>query len=198
MKMTRGVGLLDVGGQLAQGLAHQAGVQADHLVAHFAFDFGARGERGDRVDDDDVDRAGADQHVGDFKGLFAGIRLRDQQLADIDAELLGVLRIECVFGVDEGGDAAELLHFGDDLQTEGSLAGRLRTVDFDDAAARQATDAQCDVQAERAGGHDLNAFVDLGIAHLHDGAFAELLFDLLQRCGERLCLVVVHDVTSKI
>jgi hypothetical protein len=172
-------------------------MQADHLVAHLAFDFGARGEGGDRVDDDDVDRAGTHQHVGDFQRLFAGIGLRDQQLADIDAEFLRILRIERVFGIDEGGVPPSFLHFGDDLQTERGLAGGFRAVDFDDAAARQAADAKRDIQPERAGGNDLNALVDLGIAHLHDGAFAELLFDLLQRCGERFCLVVVHAGTSK-
>ena len=168
-------------------------MQADHLVTHFAFDFGARGKGGDRVDDDDVDRAGTDQHIGDFKRLLAGIRLRNQQVADIDAELLGILRIERVFGVDEGGGATQFLHFSDDLQAERGLAGGFRAVDFDNPATRQATDAERDVQAERTGRYNLDAFVDLGIAHLHDGAFAELLFDLLQRCGERLCLVVVHE-----
>jgi hypothetical protein len=61
-----------------------------------------------------------------------------------------------VLGVDEGAGAAELLHFGDDLQRQRGLARRFRAVDFDDAAARQAADAQRDVQAERAGGHDLD------------------------------------------
>jgi hypothetical protein len=61
------VGALDVGGQLAQGLAHQAGLQAGQLVAHLTLDFGLRHQRGDRVDDDHVDAAGAHQHVGDFQ-----------------------------------------------------------------------------------------------------------------------------------
>ena len=42
------------------------------------------------------------------------------------------------------------------------------------------------------------AFVDFGVAHLHDGALAELLFDLLQRRCERFRLVVVHCDTSEI
>ena len=173
-------------------------MQADHLVAHLAFDFGARGEGGDRVHNDDVDRTGTHQHVGNFQRLFAGIRLRNQQIADIDAELLGVLRIKCVFGVDEGGDTAELLHFGNDLQTERGLARGFRTVDFDNTATRQTTNAERDVQTERSGGHHLDAVVDLGVAHLHDGAFAELLFNLLQRCSQRLCLVVVHGLPRNV
>ena len=64
----------------------------DVRVAHLAFDLGLGRERGDRVDDDDVDRARAHQHVGDLERLLAGVGLRDQQLVDVDAELLRVLR----------------------------------------------------------------------------------------------------------
>ena len=39
-------------------------------VTHIAFDFGARHERGHRVDDDDVDGAGADQ-MSHFQRLLA-------------------------------------------------------------------------------------------------------------------------------
>jgi hypothetical protein len=56
------------------------------------------------------------------------IGLRDQQLIDIDAELAGIDRIERVFGVDEGADAALLLGFGDRMQRQRGLAGRLRPV----------------------------------------------------------------------
>jgi hypothetical protein len=39
-------------------------------------------------------------------------------------------------------------HFGDDLQRERGLAGGLGPVDLDDAAARQAADAERDVEVE--------------------------------------------------
>ena len=54
--------------------------------------------------------ARAHQHVGDLERLLAGVGLRDQQLADVDAELAGVDGVERVLGVDEGGGAAGLLH----------------------------------------------------------------------------------------
>ena len=107
---------LDVGGELAQRLAHEPRLQARQLVAHLAFDFGLGHERRDRVDDDDVDAARAHQHVGDFEPLLARIGLRDQQVADVDAELAGVDRVERVLGVDVGRGAARLLHLRDDLQ----------------------------------------------------------------------------------
>ena len=41
----------------------------------------------------------------------------------IDAELLRVLRIERMLGIDERRHAAKLLRFGNDLQRQGGLAG---------------------------------------------------------------------------
>ncbi len=106
--------------------------------------------------------ARAHQHVGDFERLLAGVRLRDQQIVDIDAQLAGIDRIERVLGVDVRGGAARLLHLGDDLQRQGRLAGRLRTVDLDDPAARQPADPQRDIEPERPGGDDLQVVLDLG------------------------------------
>src|ERR1700754_3115244 len=50
----------------------------------------------------------------DLERLLAGVRLRDEQVRQVDAELLRIRRIERVFRVDERGHAAELLHLGDD------------------------------------------------------------------------------------
>ena len=93
-------------GELAQRLAHQPGLQADVAVAHLALDLGPGHEGGDRVDDDDVERAGADQHVGDLERLLAGVGLGDEQRVGVDAEGLRVVGVERVLGVDERGDAA--------------------------------------------------------------------------------------------
>ncbi len=92
MKMAVVLVWLSAAGDLAQGLAHEAGLQADVAVAHLAFDFRAGHQGGHGVDDDDVEGAGADQHVHDFQGLLAGVRLGDQERVGVDAELGGVLR----------------------------------------------------------------------------------------------------------
>src|SRR3546814_3854226 len=42
--------------QLAQALRHQTRLEPAMAVAHLAFDIGARHQRGDRVDDEHVDR----------------------------------------------------------------------------------------------------------------------------------------------
>jgi hypothetical protein len=71
-------------------------------ITHLAFDFGTGHERGDRVHDDHIDTARADQHLDDFERLLAVVGLRHQQVVDVHAELLRVLRVERVLRVDEG------------------------------------------------------------------------------------------------
>src|SRR5665647_3402245 len=95
--------------------------------------------------------AGADQHVHDLQGLLAGIRLGDQQRIGVNAEVLGVLGVQRMLGVDERGDPAGLLRIRHRVQRESRLAARLGTVDLHDAAARQPADPQRDVQGDRAG-----------------------------------------------
>ncbi len=76
------VGPVDRPGELAQRLAHQPRLQAGKLVAHLALDLGLGRQRGDRVDDEDIDGARTDQRVGDLERLFAGVGLRDQQIVE--------------------------------------------------------------------------------------------------------------------
>ena len=185
-----GVGARDRGGQLAQRLAHQAGLQAGQRIAHLALDFGARRQRGNRIDHQNVDGAGAHQRVADFQRLLAGVGLRDQQVLEIDAELAGIDRIERMLGVDEGADAALLLGFGHGVQRQRRLARAFRPVDLDDAAVRQAADAERDVEAERAGRNGLDLDDLLVRAEPHDRALAESAFDLRQRRFQ--CLGFVH------
>ena len=76
------------------------------LSPHLALDFGAGRQGGDGVDDHDVHGPRTDQGVHDLQRLLAGVRLRHQKIVQIDAQLLGVNRIQRVFGIDEGGDPA--------------------------------------------------------------------------------------------
>src|SRR4051794_10425997 len=140
-----GAGVVQRTGDLAQRLAHQAGLQTDVAVTHLALNLGARHERGDRVDDDDVERARADQHVGDLQRLLTGVGLADQQRIGVDADRTGVLRVQRVLGVDEGRDAASGLRVGHRVQGDRRLAGGLGAVHLDDAATREAADTEGDV-----------------------------------------------------
>ena len=76
-------------------------MQTDKGIAHFAFDFGARCQRGNRVDNHDVDRARAYERLRNVQTLLTGVRLGDQQAVNVNAECLGVNRVERVLGVDK-------------------------------------------------------------------------------------------------
>ena len=176
-----GVGAVDRGGELAQRLAHQPRLQAGQAVAHLAFELGARHQRRDRIDHQHVDRARAHQRVGDLERLLAGVGLRDQEVVDLDAELARIDRVERVLGVDEGADAALLLRFRHAMQRQRGLAGGFRPVNLDHAAARQAADAERDVEAERAGGDRVHVHRLVVLAEPHDRALAEIALDLGER-----------------
>src|SRR5690606_26898995 len=130
----------------------------------------------------------------DLERLLAGVRLRDQEIIDVHADLLGVDRIERMLRVDERSRAALLLDLGDDLQRERGLARRLWPVDLDDAPARQPADAERKVEPERAGRHDLDVARRDGIPEPHHRTLAELLFDLAKRCRKGLLAVLVHSI----
>ena len=189
MKIAVGAGVVEGTGQLAQRLAHESRLQADVAVAHLALDLGARHEGRHGVDDDDVDGAGADQHVGDLERLLAGVGLRHEQGVGVDAELLRVVRVERVLGVDERRDAAGLLRVGDRVEGDGRLARGLRAVDLDDAPARQTADAERDVEGDRPGGDHLDGRTDV-VAEAHHRALAVALLDLAHHRGEGLVLVL--------
>ncbi len=185
---------LDVRRQLAQRLRHQPCLQAHLRLAHLAFDFSTGHQCGHRIDDHHIDRTRTHQHVGDFQRLLAVVRLRNDQLVDFHAQLAGVLRVECVFRINERRRSAEFLHLRDHRQRQRGFARRFRTVDFNHTAARQAADAEADVEAQRTGRHRLDVLGDIRLAHAHDRALAELFFDLRQRCCKRFGFVFVHGV----
>ena len=135
------------------------------------------------------------ERVGDLERLLAGIRLRDDQFVDIDAQFPGIDRVERMLGVDEGGGAARLLRLGDDVEREGRLARAFRAVDLDDPAAGQAADTERDVEAERAGRHHLHLHL-LARSQLHRAALAEGAVDLRQGGVEGFLLV--HIVRSPV
>ena len=116
-------------------------------VAHLAVQLSLGDERGDGIDDQHVNGAGADEGFGNLQSLFAAIRLRNQQVIDIDAQLFGVGGVEGVLRVDKGRQAAGLLRLGNDLQRDGGLARGLRAENLNDAAAGNAAHAQSGVES---------------------------------------------------
>ena len=136
-----------------------------------------------------------DSHVGLQARLMSQalrkltrVGLRDEEVVDVNAELGSVVGVERVLGIDEGGDTARALHVRDGVEGEGRLAGGLRSVDLDDAPARQAADAERDVEGDGARG-DHGDRCALVRAEAHDGAFAELTVDLGESGFEGLLAV---------
>ena len=128
---------------------------------------------------------GADQHVDDLERLLAVVRLGNEQLVDVDADLTGVERVHRVLGVDERAYATELLRLGEDVVDERRLTRGLRAEDLDDPPARYAADPERDVERQRAGGDRVDGDPRTGVAHAHHGALAELPLDLGERALER-------------
>jgi hypothetical protein len=154
-------------------------------VAHLTLDLGPRHQCGDRVDHDDVQRTGPDQHVRDLQRLLTGVWLRDQQRVGVDAQLLRVVRVQRVLGVDERRDAAGPLGIRHRVQRDRGLTRGLRAVDLDDAAAWQPADPERHIQRDRPGGDHVDRSPAL-LAEPHDRALAALPLDL-RECGlERL------------
>ena len=162
-------------------------------IAHLAFDFGARHQCRHRVDDQHVDRPRADQHIRDLQRLFTGVRLGEDQVFDIDAQLLGIDRVERVLGIDEGAGPALLLRLGDDRERQSGLARGFRAVDLDHPAPRQAADAQRNIQPQRARGNTGDGDV-LPVSHPHHRALAELALNLAQGRLQCLFLVWIHEL----
>src|SRR5262245_36628052 len=136
--------------EFPERLRHQPRLKTHGRIAHVSVDFRLRHERGHRVHDDDVDTIRSDEHFDDLERLLTVVRLRDQQVFEIHAELLRINRVERMFGVHECRHAAALLGFRDDLERQRRLARGLRAEDFDDATARHAADAERVVDADGA------------------------------------------------
>ena len=98
--------------------------------------------------------------------------------------------------VDKGGDAAQLLRFGDGVQGDRGFTRRFGTVNFDHSPARKSADPQRQVERQAAGRDHLDIGIARVLPQLHDGAFAVLLFDLHQDALERLCFSFFHFVSS--
>ncbi len=147
-------------------------------VAHFAVQFRLRDQRGHRIHHQHVNSARAYQSFRDLQRLLAVIGLGDQQVVHVNAQLGGVDGIEGVLGVHEGCHATLLLRLGNDLQGDGGLAGGFRPEDFHHTPAREATDAECGIKGNRSRRNHGDGNNRSLASQLHDGALAELLFDL--------------------
>ena len=96
-----------------------------------------------------------------------------------------------MFSIDKGAYAAALLGFCNHLQGQRRLAGRFRSINLNHPAPWQATNAQRNIKAQRAGGNRFHLKGLIG-PQLHDRTLAEGPFNLAE-CGfQRLRPVSPH------
>ena len=130
------------------------------------------------------------ERIHNLKCLLARIRLRDEELLDVDAKLACVLWVEGMLCVDECRNAAGLLRLGNHVQRDRRLARRLGTKHLDDASARNAANTKCDIERQDPRGDHLDVHVRLGFTEAHDRALAMRLLDVPQSILE--CLLARH------
>ena len=130
------------------------------------------------------------ERIHNLKCLLARIRLRDEELLDVDAKLACVLWVEGMLCVDECRNAAGLLRLGNHVQRDRRLARRLGTKHLDDASARNAANTKCDIERQDPRGDHLDVHVRLGFTKAHDRALAMRLLDVPQSILE--CLLTRH------
>ena len=87
-----------------------------------------------------------------------------------------------MFGIHESRCTTGFLAFCNRMQRECGFSAGFRAIDLDHPAPGQTADTQRSVQGKRTGGNDRHIAARHTIAHTHDGALAELPFNLCECC----------------
>ena len=150
---TCGLGARDGGSELTHGLRHQSCLQSHIAITHFAlyFAFGRKGCH--RIDHHDVHSSATYQLLGYLEGLFAVVRLRNQQFIGIYTQRLGIEAVKGMFGIYKRCNTAGFLGLGYGMERQGCLTGRLGTIYLDDTSLGIAADTQSMIQRNRPGGY---------------------------------------------
>ncbi len=90
-------------------------------IAHLAVELSLRHQGRDRIHYQHVHRTRLHQGFRDLQSLLTIVRLRDQQVIYVYAQLLGVARIKRMLSVHKSRQAAHPLRLCDDLQRNGRL-----------------------------------------------------------------------------
>ena len=80
---------------------------------------------GNRINDNQRHGSRTHEGIGYFKGLFTGIRLRNEQLVKIHAELACVCRVKGMLGIDKCANAALFSALPRSREASGSSFRRL-------------------------------------------------------------------------
>ena len=146
-------------------------------VTHLALNFCTRHEGGHRVNHQDVNGTASYQHIRNFKRLFTGVGLSNEQIVTIDPESFGICGIKRMFRIDKSGNAVFLLGFGYRMQRKRGFTGSFGAVYFNTSSPGQPADSQRLIEGKRTGRN--NRHIDYRTApQFHNGTFTKLTFDL--------------------
>lgn len=154
-------------------------------VAHIAINFVLRNKCGNRVNDHNIHRARAHKCFGNFKSLFAVIRLRNEKRINVDAECLGVHRVKACSASINAASPPSFCTSAMTCRATVVLPEDSGPVDFNDSSARHTADAERHIERQRSGrnGADIHGGI---FAELHDRAFAIRFFNLAQALFQAL------------
>ena len=124
--------------------------------------------------------------------MFAIVRLRNEQVFGVDAEVFRVELVEGVFCIDDRADATLFLTFCNGVNGEGGLSRRFGTVDFHDASFGVAAYAEREVEVQAAAGYGIDLLHDF-VTELHHGALAVGLVQSVHRQLEGFHFVCVYS-----
>ena len=130
--------------------------------------------------------------MSDLKRLLTVVRLRHEEVVDVDAELAGISGIERMLRIDERRLPAQLLRFGDDVQRHRGLAARFGAKDFNDAAAGETANPQRGVNRQAPAGNYTNGHQNVPATQAHDGTLTVGLFDEQYCIRQRFLFFICH------
>ncbi len=136
-------------------------------VAHFAFDFSAGSQSCYRVYNDAIYSTASNQSFYDFKRLLSGVRLGNEQVFNVNAEIAGIHRVQSVLSINKCGNSPGLLRFCDNMQGYRRLARTFRTVDLHDPPPGYAPYSKGNIQRQGTGWYDVHRHLLRSISISH-------------------------------
>ena len=116
---------------------------------------------------------------------------KNEEVIHIHTQVLGVVAVEGVLCIDEGGNTTGLLCLGNGVDSQRGLTRRLGAEDLDDTSLRVTTHTKSHIKRYRTGRDDRNV-VHFVAVHAHNRAFAKVFLDLGHHRVQDLKLVGVY------
>ena len=148
-------------------------------ITHIALNLRTRHQSRYRVHHDNIDGAAAHQRLYNLQRLLASIRLGNQKIVNIHAQILGINRVQGMLRINKGCHAPLPLRLGNHVQGYGSLTRGLRTVNLNDTPPGNTAHAQGDIKGQNTCRNNFYVHIGCRITQAHNGTLAIVLLNLL-------------------